>query len=68
MPRVKVYECCICHTVLEDYKPIRLVKQKYDYKRGYGQYTNRANYDFCINCYKRFNSWIRKHTKEVTNE
>ena len=66
MPRVKVYECCICHTILEDYKPIRLVKQKYiPNLRGYGGYQNKKNYDFCTDCYKKFNSWIRKHNKEV---
>ena len=60
----KVYKCCICHNVLTEYKPIRLVKQKYGYRGTWGRYTNCANYDFCIDCYKRFNHWIRKHKEE----
>lgn len=65
MPRAKIYKCCICHKVLEEYKPIRLVKQRYFNDRAYGQYKNMANYDFCKECYKRFNAWIRKHNEEV---
>lgn len=62
MPITKIYKCCICHSVLEEYKPIRLVKQRWDTTRNV--YRNRANYDFCIDCYKKFNNWIKKH-KEV---
>lgn len=59
----KVFKCCICHKVLEEYKPIRLVKQKC--KMGlYENYKHICNYDFCIDCYKRFNAWIRKHSEE----
>ncbi len=57
----KVYRCCICHAILEDYKPIRLVKQLHDNKETYGAYHNKANYDFCKRCYAIFNNWIRKH-------
>ena len=42
----KVFRCCICHKVLEDYKPIRLVKQVHDNKVPYGAYhfeTRRYN-------------------------
>ena len=67
MAKLKIYECCICHTILKDYKPIRLVKQKYEV-RGYGQYRNKKNYDFCTECYKKFNGWIHKHNKEVNND
>lgn len=61
----KIYKCCICHNVLDEYRPIRLVKQNWEFK-GYGLYRNKANYDFCIDCYKKFNNWIKKH-KEVEN-
>ena len=63
MPRYKVYECCICHQVL-DYKPIRLVKQKFiEGRYAYGAYQNKHNYDFCDECYKKFNGWINKNKK-----
>ncbi len=61
MPLQKIYKCCICHTVLEDYKPHRLVHQEYDKLRGYGRYNNKHNYDFCDKCYKIFRIWIHKH-------
>lgn len=57
----KIYKCCICHEVLEGYKPIRLVKQLHDNKETYGAYHNKSNYDFCKRCYGIFNNWIRKH-------
>lgn len=63
MAKLKIYECCICHKILTEYKPIRLVRQKYG-KGNYKQYANVCNYDFCINCYKRFNSWIMKNKRE----
>lgn len=62
----KVYKCCICHSVLEEYRPIRLVKQRWDNTRGV--YRNRANYDFCISCYKKFNNWIKKYEEEILDE
>lgn len=58
----KIYKCCICHQAL-NYKPIRLVKQKYGIGK-YKQYANEENYDFCKECYKKFNRWILKHEKE----
>ena len=62
MPRMKIYECCICHQILEDYKPIRLVKQRYG-DSGYKQYYPVNTYDFCETCYKKFDNWIRKHNR-----
>jgi len=56
----KVYKCCICHKELEEYKPIRLVKQLYGIGT-YKQYANVRHYDFCKECYRKFNNWIRKH-------
>lgn len=60
MPAIKIYKCCICHEVLEDYKPIRLVKRQYS-KKGFNQYDNVCNYDFCKRCYAKFNNWIKKN-------
>ena len=60
MPRIKVYECCICHEILEDEKPIRLTKQKYGVN-GYKQYGYVNKYDFCRKCYGKFHNWIKKH-------
>lgn len=65
MPIPKIYKCCICHNVL-DSKPHRLVHQEYEI-RGYGQYRNKHNFDFCDKCFNHFACWIVKH-KEVTNE
>lgn len=59
----KIYECCICHKVLTEYKPIRLVKQIYG-RGNYNQYGYMAKYDFCKDCYKTFVVWIAKHRKE----
>lgn len=58
----KIYECCICHKVLTDRKPIRLVKQLYGGK--YNQYHTVEHYDICRACYRAFDSWIFKHRKE----
>lgn len=60
MPVIKVYKCCICHEVLEDYKPIRLVKQKYK-THGCKEYMKICHYDFCKRCYAKFNNWIKKN-------
>ena len=43
MPVIKIYKCCICHEVLEDYKPIRLTRQKYGMHHR-NQYSPVANY------------------------
>ena len=48
MPAKKIYECAICHTVLEHPKD-RLVYQKYLH-RGYGHFINMKNFDFCEDC------------------
>lgn len=65
MPITKIYKCCICHKVL-DTKPHRLVHQEYEV-RGYGQYKNKHNFDFCDKCFNKYLNWIRKH-KEGANE
>ena len=62
----KIFRCCICHKVLEDYKPIRLVKQVHDEIVPYGAYHYEDKYDFCKKCYKIFERWLEKH--EVQNE
>lgn len=56
----KVYKCCICHRVLENSKPIRLVKQLYGIG-NYKQYAPVDKFDFCFDCYETFSKWIRKH-------
>lgn len=59
----KIFKCCICHEVIEGYKPIRLVKQKC--KIGlYENYKHICNYDFCKRCYLIFNKWIEKHKED----
>lgn len=65
MPVKKIYKCCICHKEL-DTKPHRLVHQEYEHK-GYGQFRNKHNFDFCDNCFKRFKYWIFKY-KEAKDE
>ena len=60
MAKLKIYKCCICHTVLDEYKPYRLVMQIWDGPYG-GRYMNKNNYDFCKRCYRVFNQWIIKH-------
>lgn len=67
MSMKKIYKCCICHNEL-DYKPIRLVKQINDNKETYSAYHNKANYDFCKECYKRFNNWLIKHKEVKEND
>lgn len=59
MAKEKIYKCCICHTVLTEYKPIRLTKKEYGGR--YCQYNPVDNYDFCKKCYAKFNNWIKKH-------
>ena len=63
MPAIKIYKCCICHSTLKEYKPIRLVKEKYG-KYGYNQYNKVCHYDFCKRCYTKFNNWINKHKED----
>lgn len=60
---LKVYRCCICHEVLKDDKPIRLVKQKYGHG-NYNQYSTVCHYDFCSKCYATFHKWIKKHNEK----
>lgn len=61
---IKEYSCCICHKKLKD-KPIRLTKKEYGIGR-YKQYSPVANYDFCKECYRKFNNWIVKHKEGET--
>ena len=63
MPAIKIYKCCICHEVLEEYKPIRLVKQKYG-TGYYNEYKKVCHYDFCKRCYAKFNGWLKKHKED----
>lgn len=60
MPAIKIYKCCICHEVLEEYKPVRLTRQKYGLHHR-NQYSPEVNYDFCKKCYAKFNNWIKKN-------
>lgn len=61
----KIFKCCICHQVLEEYKPIRLVKQKFYNPYGvYGKYKHICNYDFCKKHYAVFEKWIKKHKED----
>lgn len=62
----KIYECCICHRILTKSRPIRLVKQLYG-KGNYKQYAYDSKYDFCTDCYRKFDAWIYKHSREVSN-
>ena len=59
----KIYKCCICHRRIKKEHTIRLVEQKY----GAGKYTQfyqTTRYDFCKDCYSKFNKWILKHKKK----
>lgn len=63
MPKTKIYKCCICHKVMNDTKPIRLVKQKYPTReeRKNTQYYAVATYDFCERCFKPIDNFINKY-------
>lgn len=63
MAKEKIYKCCICHKILHESKPIRLVKQEYSNGR-YHQYSNVASYDFCDRCYKPIDKFINKYKEE----
>lgn len=56
---MKIYKCVICHKILKD-KPIRLCKQIYNAGK-YKQYSPVENFDFCIECFKKFEKWIFKN-------
>lgn len=60
MAKKKIYECYICHKILEEYKPIRIVRQQYGIN-GYNQYGTYCHYDFCKECYSKIDRWIKKH-------
>ena len=66
MAAPRIYKCCICHKILTDVKPIRLVKQKYPTRdeRKCKQYYPVASYDFCEKCYKPIDKFINKYKEE----
>lgn len=53
--------CCICHKKV-DYKPIRLYKAEYGAGR-FNAYYQIQHWNFCNNCYMKFNKWLIKHNK-----
>lgn len=59
----KIYKCCKCGKILEEYKPIRLVKQQYNLK-PYKQYVPVEHYDFCKRCFAVIDKWIKKGIKD----
>lgn len=58
-----MYKCSICHKILENKETIRLAKQLYGISYAGGHYTV-EKYDFCKECYKKFNKWLIKHREE----
>lgn len=58
----KIYKCCICHKILEDYKPIRIAIKKYGIG-NYHQYKTTKNYDYCIKCFAMINDLLFKWIK-----
>lgn len=65
MPSINNYKCQICKKTL-DYKPVRLVKQLHGIHPRYpSQYYQDTYYNFCYDCYKKFDNWInRRKTNE----
>lgn len=63
MAKPRIYECCICHKILTEYKPIRLTKELYGLHYRGGHYPVK-HYDFCKECYSKFDYWVKKHEKE----
>lgn len=64
----KIYTCYICGMQIEQYRPVRFVKQLYGYG-NYKQYADIRRYDFCDNCYetlkKGLDKWKRKKREGV---
>ena len=58
-----IYKCCICHKILENKDTIRLAKQLYGLSYVGGHQTVKK-YDFCRECYKRFEFWLKKHKED----
>lgn len=56
----KKYKCYKCKMILNDYKPIRFVKQFYNTGVGYKQYHTITHYDLCKKCYKILMKWLEK--------
>ena len=60
MPTINNYKCQICKKTL-DYKPVRLVKQLYGiHPRYLSQYYQDTYYNFCYDCYKKFDNWVNR--------
>lgn len=63
MPRIETYTCQICKKEL-DYKPVRLVKQLYGINLKYpSQYAQCTYYNFCYDCYEKFDNWVYRRKK-----
>lgn len=60
---MKIYKCVICKKIMNDKKPIRIVKQLYG-AGEYNQYGSVEHYDFCDRCYSKIDNWIQKHREE----
>lgn len=59
----KNYRCYKCGKVL-DYKPTRMVKQKYG-AGYYKQYYQVKTYDLCKNCYSKLDKWLERRRNDV---
>lgn len=67
MTKIDYYKCCICKKKI-CYKPIRLVKQLHGLNPRYpSQYYQDVSYNFCKDCYKKFDNWINKYKGEYNN-
>ena len=63
MPCIDTYKCCVCKKII-DYKPTRLVKQLYGIHPHYkSQYNQSCVYNFCDECYKKFDNWVNRRNK-----
>lgn len=55
--------CIICHKEIIRYKPTRLYRFEYGNK-PYKQYKAIEHWDFCNNCFKRFQLWLYKNNQK----
>ena len=53
------YTCLRCKKTFDRNKVIRIQKQEYGAGK-YNQFYKTAHYDFCLDCYKLFDNWIKK--------
>lgn len=58
-----VYKCSICHKDLKNIETIRLAKQLYGVSYVGGHQTVKR-YDFCKECYRKYDAWLRKHRED----